>query len=326
MGGIKIGDLRVGEVPDLNPDRYMAESGGINARLFNPFSAFSRSGVDKYPEFFAHLAPNSARAGWLAAKVSAAALLGAALFGVARGVQGLADAAAEERESDPAKKMRKQVGTTFSYGGEKKNASVKVERPGMLNVVDNAVDVAAPALALLLSGLGVYKAVDKAADKIWTAKTDKSLAANDAMVRRLVETRARLASGKASDQEVEDTLAAAEGRGYVKSASDNRPSTMVANLATAIGLLTAGAGLLTGIGAYKYFKESNPDNIRYKAMKRGLSEFARLKAEGTPITVSADPEMLARIDAGKDEEEGDGAVREQPEAEATRKPLKLTLD
>lgn len=312
---------------DLNPDKYIAQAGGVNARLFNPFSAMDRTGVDKFPEFFSHLVPNSARAGWLTAKVGAAALLGAALFGGVRAIQGIIDAGADEHESDPAKCMRKQVGTTYEYGKQqKKEAGIQVERPGMLSVTDNAVNVALPTVALLLAGLGVYKGVDKLADRAWTKKTDKALADNDAMVQRLIETRARLAKGNASDDEVQSALADSEGRGYIKQAADYRPSTMVANLATAIGLLTLGAGLMTGVGAYKYFKENNVENIKYKAMKRGLSEYARRKAEMTPLAISADQGMLDRIDAAPSDGKSKDDVRKQTEAQETRRPLALTLD
>lgn len=309
----------------VDPDKYVAESGGINFNLFNPFSTLSRAGVDRFPEFFAHLVPNSARAGWLAGKMTAAALLGAALFGGARIVQGLAEAGADERDSDPAKRIRKQVGTTYNYGGQNKEANIKVERPDMLSVVDNATNVALPTLALLLAGLGVYKGVDKIADRIWTRKTEKALARNEGIFQRLVETRARLAKGNATDQEVQSVLDDTADSGYVKQASDWRPSAMVSNLATAIGLLTIGAGLLTGVGAYKYFKSSNIENIKYKAMKRGLSEFARRKSEMTPLAISADKDMLARIDAAN-EDRSDASVRSQPEISAARGALKLTLD
>jgi len=327
----------------LNPRKYMAEPGnGWNWRAIVPGASLLKDGLAKYPKQFSGLIPGSEWGDYLVASGVGAALLGVALMGGARGFKWLVDAGREDTDSDPAKKMREQLGTTFTYGeqanGTRKTAADAtvpygtVERPsGVAGIFKSTANVAVPALALILAGGAAFKGIDALADAAWTRRTEKNLARNQETLRKLIAVRARLAKGNASDEEVESALADAASSGYVKRAFDlsdfkSALGSGAERLGVAVLLLTIGAGITSGVGAYRYFKKSDPGNIKYKAYERGLQDYARLKTQMTPLTISPDRELLDSIDDGPSGNAGTGDVRGMSEVAPTRRPITLTVD
>lgn len=351
--------------------KYIAESGGWSPSMLNPLYPLFGNGTERYHAVFDKLWKNGpAAAGWLTERTLDAALLGAAILGGARGIKWLYDLG--DSPSGAAKGIHKQVGTTFTYGkalekGRKKrregadsgqpeeNGEIAkkarlVPNPSAVDPVTSAIYALIPSAALLASGMAAYKLVDNAADKSRTLMVKRDLARNGDTVRRLIEARARLANGNATDAEVEKTLADTADAGYVKSASFTEwfgnawdklskhvgrqtdslvrnvgPADAAAKTVKAITLLTLATMPATAVGSYALNKKRNADNQAFKAYEKGLREYARMKTETAPLTITADDEMLARI-ARKDTKDIDGGVREQPEAQATRRPTMLTLD
>lgn len=309
-----------------------------NWRAVVPGAASLKDGIATYPRLFSGLVPGNEFADYLIASGTGAALLGIAFMGVGRGFKWLVDAGREDTDSDPAKKMRSQLGTTFTYGdeeGEKKTASSvpygTIERPeGLAGLFKSTAAAAVPALAAILAGGATYRLIDAAADKAWTTKTDEALRKNKDMIRKLIVTRARRAKGNASDEEIEKVLEEAAESGYVKTAGLKSFFTGISDGAERLGisvmLLTLGAGFATALGAYRYFKKSDPGNVAYKAYERGLQDYARLKTQMTPITMSADRDMLSSIDEAPNGKQSAEGVRNAPEAVEKKKPILLTVD
>ena len=70
---------------------------------------------------------------------------------------------------------------------------------------------------------------------------------------------------------------------------------------------------------------ANPANIKYKAIKKGLREYAKNKAAGTPLTiVPTDADAYFKQIAGDDETQ-EAPVRQQPELPEANKPISITL-
>ena len=93
---------------------------------------------------------------------------------------------------------------------------------------------------------------------------------------------------------------------------------------SAIGLLLAGAGVAGGIGTYAYTKANDPGNIKYNAMRKGLQEYAKSKANESPITLLApDNSYFEALDKGTAHQ----PIRKQPEIinEDLNRPLKMTF-
>lgn len=128
--------------------------------------------------------------------------------------------------------------------------------------------------------------------------------------------------GTISDSELEDTLASVKADdSYVKTAGDLEYGKAAWS---SLGLLVAALTAASGVGAYKYFSASDPDNIRYKAMKKGLREYARSKSMRTPISII--PTDAESYFSGIDADSGtQDSPRDAAEIESARKPISVTL-
>lgn len=303
----------------------LAATGGSDVsylNLFNPLSPLMGGG-DKYPKFMANMFPGNPRAAWLASKAGAAALLAASLFGVARGAQHVKRMAAMRDEDDPGEKLHSQLGTTFAVPLGKTAADQSIPMPSALST-QNITNAAVPIGAFLLAAAGAWKGADVLADKRRNRLLTNAIASKSNTVRDLMQIRARIAKGTASDQEVADTLARVnDDDNYVKTAAGNDPHPVVRSGLTGLGLLLMALTGATAIGSYRYFSESDPDNLRYKAVEKGLREYARNKTGMTPITTV--PQDAGTYFRQIDEGAGEKSTRELPEKESTRKPISITL-
>ena len=59
----------------------------------------------------------------------------------------------------------------------------------------------------------------------------------------------------------------------------------VRNLMAAVGILATAVGAASFMGSYYYTKASDPNNIQYKAIKKGLNEYAKQKSGMSPIDI-----------------------------------------
>lgn len=307
--------------------------GGSWLQLFNPISQVT-GGNDRYPEFVANMFPGNPRAAWMVSKLGAVGLLAAAMFGAARGVQHVVRTASRrgEEQDDPARKLKSQLGTTFSmplsprYSSQLKKAAEapkqSLSMPEATDIIGNTVNTGLPALAFLLMAAGAYKGADVLADKRRNKLLDDDIARKSQAVRQLMQARARVAKGTATDAEVRAALEAGSRAGeYVKTASD--PSPVWRAGITGAGLLLAALGISSAVGAYKYFSAADPDNIKYKALKKGLETYAKNKAAMTPITTI--PEGAEEYFKAIDEGGARKGVREQPEVSPAARPISITL-
>ena len=96
-------------------------------------------------------------------------------------------------------------------------------------------------------------------------------------------------------------------------------SNVVAGAKEAPKLVSAAAGILATaiagssfIGMYQWTKANDPDNIKYKAIRKGLNEYAKSKAGMTPITIAEPNDAYFDLIEGKnkDKEEEDKAKAE----------------
>ena len=311
------------------------------AQLFNPFSVFMGGG-DRYPEFVARMFPYSQRdKAWMVSKIGAVSILAAALAGGTRALQH-ASRMQELAESDaPTKNIRSDLGTTFNIAlgadddGKKKKKSMgktaeldqEVEWPAATDIAANVVNTGLPIAAFALAAAAAYKGVDAIADKRRVDVLDDAIVRKRKAVKRLMQARAQQARGTISDKEVDDALAAAAANeNYIKTAQDEGVTRMATrDILAGIGLLMVGLTGASAIGAYKYFSASDPANIKYKAIKKGLKEYAKTKAAGTPLTIvpTDAAQYFGAIAGGNGQQEL--SVRQQPEITQANKPISITL-
>lgn len=294
--------------------------------LFNPLSPIMGGG-DKYPEFVANMFPGNARAAWLTAKAGAATILAAALFGGIRGVQHLNRVAEMRDKDDPGQKLDSQLSTTFAVPLGKHAAmdgvpTQEVMRPPAISL-KNITNTAVPVGAFLLAAATAWKTMDTVADKRRNRLLTDAVAAKSNTMRDLMQTRARIAKGTISDAEVSKALGRVDDESnYVKTAGADRHPIARGGF-TGLGLLVLALAGASAAGSYAYFKASDPGNLKYKATKAGLEEYARNKTGMTPITTI--PQDAGSYFKAIDEGAKPKSTRELPEQEATRKPISITL-
>ena len=332
-----------------------ASSGpGISyANLFNPFSPL-RGGGDKIPEFMSDIFPNNQKAAWIVSKMGALGLVAAAVSGGIRGIQHLNRMAEMSDDDDPAKDLKSELSTTFegpmspAEGSGEKRTAVKKKAPKktvkkaalkaepVINPVESTewweapettLRVGLPLGALILAAGAAWKGVDYLADKHRNSVLSSAIAGKSNTVRRLMQARARLAKGTITDQELKDTIDSIQADdSYVKTAAMGQEKELepVKTLGTSLGLLLVALTAASGVGAYRYFSASDPDNIRYKAMKQGLKEYAKSKTLKTPISLipTDAEEYFASIDNGA---KPITSPRDMQEIEGASKPLSVTL-
>jgi len=265
-------------------------------KLFNPLSPVMGGG-DRYPEFMANMFPGRPTTAWLLSKAGAVALLAGALFGGIRLAQHVDKVDEISEEDNPAKKLKSQIGTTFAVplNPIKKSAGYDgtlgpkqtIEFPASYDPIANLRNTGIPIAAFLLAGGGAWMAADIYADKKRNALMTKAIEGKSNTVRALMKLRARIARGLATDAEVKNTMASiGNDENYVKTAAQsNDDHPYIRGITTSMALLIAGLGIATGIGAYKYFSASDTNNLRYRAIKRGLKDYARGKTFVSPVSV-----------------------------------------
>lgn len=244
--------------------------------------------------------------------------------------------------------------------GEEKAADKPAEtpaapapQPGQLQLPilswPNAFSMALPLGASILAASLAYKGVDEIAGARRNRLLDKSLKAKSEAVKALMTARARIAKGNATPQEIDEANAAISNEDiYMKQASlakaaqqgtkeritdsaANTARTLLTSSVATTGLLASLMVMASALGSYEYFKSSNENNIRYKAMKKGLKEYAKQKTSLTPIsTVPTDTsEYFRHIDEAPEGEEKTrvAAIKNLPEIDSSglNKPISITL-
>ena len=343
----------------------------------NPFASLLGLTV-KYPEWLGNMfaaTGNPNAQSWAATTANAAgsALLFAAIMGGARGIQHLNRMKRLRDEDDPSRRIEEQLGTTFSTDLNKTasqevgvapapspaaaptpapSAPAAQAKPGVPTAkyyvtwpkafsAETVFNAAIPLAAALGAGGLAWKGMDYLADKHRNKMLGQAIDAKSNVVRRLMQTRARIAKGTITPEEVRAALASInDADNYVKIASlykeaepraVNEPANSdagpkhkyVAGTIAGIGLLTLALMGASAVGSYRYNMAADPGNLAYNAMKQGLNEYARNKAYSSNVTIV--PENGEEYFRNIDEGQPDKNTRELPEKQPTRKPISVTL-
>ena len=253
---------------------------------FNPVSAITGGG-DRVPEWAMNLTPGNPTAGYMAAKAGAVALLAAGLVGGYRAVKHFNRMSDMAEKNNPAKQLETQLGTTFNTTMKSKTASGGrvVPKPNVFSV-PTAVSVAVPLGAMLLAAAGSYKAVDSWADGRRNKKLDASMEAKSNAIKELMLARAKIPRGRLDDKSYNAAITAANSAdAYSKEARrDDMPTAAFRGVVAGAGLLGIAIFGASAVGAHSYFKKTDEENLKYKAAKKGLREYAKLKTSMTPVT------------------------------------------
>lgn len=332
---------------------------GSYLNLLNPISQFFGNKIDRYPKFMLSLFGGDTKTAWLASKLGASGLLAAAATALARGVRHANQMSALSEVDNPAKNIRTDISTTFkgklmptppkeksksrkerrkekkeqkaAENIEKSAAEGIVESADPFDIPENTLRIGLPVGATILASALSYKLVDKLADTARNKALTKTIDNKRNAVRQLLMTRARVGRGTATPEEVEAAVDKANAsENYIKTAGlDKRAlwgwfDKFFKGSLNSAGLLAAGLLGASAIGSYKYFSMNDPNNIKYKAMKKGLKEYATQKSMITPITnVPEDAqEYFAAIDKGEKEK----STRELPEQQSTHRQLSVSID
>ena len=318
------------------------DSEGSYANLFNPVSQFFGDKVDRYPSFMLSLFNGNRRNAWLASKIGAAGLLAAALTAGVRGLSHIAQMESLADKDNHAKNIRTQLSTTFKGKlapneieedpkVEKTAAFQAVEDASATDIPENVLRIGLPLGAALLASALTYKAVDKLADTTRNKVLTNTINNKRNAVRQLLMTRAKVGKGNATADDVAKAVGQANAEeNYIKTAGFDKKAMFewirkfFRGSINSAGLLAAGLLGASAIGAYRYFSQTDPNNIAYRAMKKGLKEYALQKSMITPITnVPEDAqEYFAAIDKGEKEK----STRELPEQQSTHRQLSVSID
>lgn len=331
----------------------------------NPFSGFFGGG-DKVPQWAYSIVPNDPGMSHLIFKSGACALLAAGLFGGARAIKHLNTVADMADKDNPAGKLKSQISTTFDMDLQDKQKNQKKEAADKSTPAayyhgtgesgsgyyqttvspSNILGLALPIGATLLAASLAYKGVDSFAAKRRNRILDDAIAGKSQAVKKLMQTRARIAKGTISDAEIQDATKAINNEDiYIKNAAMNKeallkgfldwingfrtnetPQGQLAQSALqGYGLLAAAILATSAVGAYAYASKNDQNNIRFKALQKGLKEYTKAKAGLQPVTIvpGSAKEYFSAID-------GDAkapTVRQEPtvDPDALNKPISVTL-
>lgn len=265
-------------------------------------------------------------------KVGASALLAAGLVGAYRAAKHVGDLGSIDSKSTAGKGMSSQLSTTFSgnLGDEDEQKKTAAEGDIMAPAnfsVQNLTGTALPLASMLLAAGLTYKGVDAAFDKIRNKRLDNAISQKEQAVKNLITARARLAKGDLSDANVQDATATLKNKDiYTKAASQNKEA-VVQEGVQLFGTLSAALLLASAIGSYAYTSASDENNLKYKAYKKALREYAKNKSGMTPITVAPKdaPSYFAAIDAAKEQKLDTPRDLPAYDADALNKPISVSF-
>ena len=314
----------------------------------NPFSGIT-GGVDKVPGWYRKLFPEGEfgdHASHITFKTGAVSLLAAGLVGNYRVLKHYGEMEDLEDADRPGKNLASQLSTTFAgaLGSSKKRKATKkasleksadpkdvgnsrVDLPDPTSMV-NMLGTAVPLGAALLAAATTYHLTDKYFDKQRSDALDKSIASKDKAIKDLIAARARIAKGTETKSDVGLVMHDGAPSSYVKKATVTKKGFTTEQLTQSFGLLTAATVLASAIGSYAYTAAGDENNLKYKAYKQALKEYAKNKSGITPITIvpSDSQRYFSSIDNDKNSERKK-TPRDQPaiDTDDLNKPISITI-
>lgn len=338
---------------------------------FNPFSGFFGGG-DKVPQWAYSIVPNDPDMSHLLFKSGACALLAAGIVGGARAIKHLNTVSEMADKDNPAGKLKSQISTTFEMplkqtkkawqNGDSGKSGGSSETPAYYHGTGepgagghyqstfswaNALGMALPVGATLLAATLAYKGVDSLVATRRNRILDDAIKGKGDAIKSLMQTRARIAKGNITEQELQEANAAVNNEDiYIKNASVDKKAGIFDGIKKFIdgfstnetvhgqvaqsawqtyGLLAASLLVLSAAGGYAYYSKADKNNIRFKALQKGLKEYAKNKAGLQPVTIV--PEGAADYFGEIDGQEKPVTVRQEPtvDPDALNKPISVTL-
>lgn len=274
------------------------------ANTLNPVSGIM-GGVDYVPGgVLKAFGEGNERAAHTAFKTGAIGLLAAGLISGYRASQHAGEMRDLKNADRPGKGLASQVSTTFSGKLSGKKRKKKQEKtaaevmPTNNFTVDTLMKSAIPTGALLLAGALAYRGVDETMDARRNKQLDKAIAAKEDAIKNLITARARVAKGTAEEEDIKAAIRPLTGDNiYVKEAAAD----LVGRGVQTAGVLASAIVLASALGAYAYTSAGDENNLKYKAYKKALKEYAKNKSGMTPITIA--PTDAGSYFAGIDEGE-----------------------
>jgi len=286
---------------------------------FNPFSQLSTSNpVDRVPEWWDKYIPISDRdTRYLAWKATALSLLAASIVGGGRLLLHMGKVDDVRKNDAPGHQLKSQLNTAFEVRDAVPNVPNKQKANRMVaedyeqgdekiaSLQKHATDwkgVAIPGGIALIAASLAYAATDSWADKRKGEILKKRIEGKNNYMKNLVVARGRNARGVLTPEEMAEALSRPDFEGQaeqVKQASVNKTAVdhWTDVFWPAAGLIGAVIFATTAYGSYKYHEANNINNIKYKAYKKGLEEYAAMRSQSNPLTVgTANSNMFDRID------------------------------
>lgn len=310
--------------------------------VLNPIAGITGS-VAKLPAWYVRLFPNSdqgRRSALTTARVASTSLLAAGLVGAYRAARHAAEAKELAEADRPAKDLVSQLSTTFEGGlssnskKKKKQDQTKSASITSKKVVsapafsyENQLGTVLPVGAMLLTAALTSKAVDNYYDAKRNKTLDAAIGAKENAIKQLLTARARIAKGNASLDEVNKATKGVNSSDiYVKDAALHKEA-LWGELGQVAGLTSIAVLIASMIGSHEYFKASDENNIKYKAYKKALKEYAKTKAGMSPITVlpTDSDKFFENIDAAQTSKPA--TARNQPtyEPDYLNKPISVSI-
>lgn len=281
--------------------------------------------------------------------MTCAALLGAGVTAGVKGLQYVARGRDIGDSNNPAKGIRSKLNTSFDPLAEQ-DAQAQLEaarqektakqdnwKPGdSWDVEDPGVfskrtfwSMALPVGAMVLAGALTDYAVDKTTGALEANRINKKYNRRVKLRNDLFTARAKAARGNLSQQELDalNKRVADEGLGLEKDAKEEWKGLVTGTrdkiqaVLTAIGVLATAIGGASFMGSYWHTKKSDPTNLKYEAIKKGLNEYAKQKAGMTPIDVTMPSD--AYFDAIEGRKPGDAQKKLTARAEPDMSNINL---
>ena len=172
---------------------------------------------------------------------------------------------------------------------KKEAATTELAQPAVVSV-GNAMSAALPLGAVILATSLAYRATDNYLDKRRNDALDQAISSKENMLKKLIKTRARLAKGNAPERETQRALGGIDNESlYVKNAALEKKGIgfwdVIRGTAGGYAALNSLVLAAAAVGSYAYFSKADENNVRYRAMKHGLQEYARVKSGFSPVAI-----------------------------------------
>lgn len=319
---------------------------------FNPFSQLlTTNPKDRVPEWWDKYVPISdPDTRYLAWKAAALSLLTAGVIGGGRLLLHMGKVDNVRKNDAPGHQLESQLNASFEMRdavppapiAKAKNVKSEdddEEEDGNEKVASQRkqstdwTGLAIPGAIALLAGALTYAGVDAWADQRKGEILKKRTEGKSNYLKNLIVARGRNARGTLTPEELEATLNRPDFEGQAeqlkqgsleKGAADNWSETIW----PAVGLVASALFAVTAYGSYKYHEANNINNIKYKAYKKGLEEYAAMRSQSNPLTVgTANSNLFHRIDANAPAEPKSKAAPVQTELllDDRHTPISITI-